>query len=61
MPALRHQQRPPSTLHRLRAEDPKFFVKALSLVYRAANEERKEVTPHDELRAECGHSVLTEW
>ena len=61
MPALRHQERPPTTLHRLLSEDPEFFVEVLSLVYRAENEEPKEVTPQDELRAECGHSVLTEW
>ena len=61
MPALRHQQRPPTALHHLLAEDPDFFVEVVSLVYRAENEEPKEVAPQDELRAECGHSVLTEW
>lgn len=61
MPALRHQQRPPTTLHRLLAEDPDFFVEVVSMIYRAENEEPMEVTPQDELRAECGHSVLTEW
>ena len=61
MPVLRHQVRPPNTLHRLLADNPDFFVEVVSLVYRAENEEPKEVTPQDELRAECGHSVLTEW
>ena len=61
MPALRHHVRPPTTLHRLLAEDPDFFVEVVSLVYRAEHEAPKEVTPQDELRAECGHSVLTEW
>ena len=61
MPALRHHQRPPNELHRLLAEDPGFFVEVVALVYRAETEEPKEVTPEDEHRAECGHSVLTEW
>lgn len=61
MPALRHQVRTPTTLHRLLAEKPDFFVEVVSLVYRAENEEPKEVTRQDELRAECGHSVLSEW
>lgn len=61
MPALRHHERPPSTLHRLLAEDPEFFVEVVSLVYRAETEEAEEVSPEDELRAECGHSVLTKW
>ena len=61
MPALRHRERPPTELHRLLAEDPDFFVEVLSLVYRAGNEEPNEVTQQDELRAECGHSVLAEW
>ena len=61
MPALRHHERPPNGLHCLLAEDPDFFVEVVSLVYRAETEEPKEVTPEDERRAECGHSVLTEW
>ena len=61
MPALRHHERPPNGLHCLLAEDPDFFVEVVSLVYRTETEEPKEVTPEDERRAECGHSVLTEW
>ena len=61
MPALRHHQRPPNELHCLLAEDPDFFVEVVSLVYRAETEEPEVVTPEDELRAECGHTVLTEW
>ena len=45
MPALHHRERSPATLHRLLAEDPDFFVEVVSLVYRAENEEPKEVTP----------------
>ena len=61
MPALSHHERPASGLHRLLAEDPDFFVEVVSLVYRAETEVPKEVSPEDERRAECGHSVLTEW
>ena len=61
MPALQYHQRPPNELHRLLAEDPGFFVEVVSLVYPAETEEPAEVTAQDELRAECGHSLLTEW
>ena len=61
MPALRHQERPPSTLHRLLAEDPEFFAEVVSLVFPAETEDPEEVSLEDELRAECGHSVLTKW
>jgi len=61
MPALSHHERPASGLHRLLAEDPDFFVEVVSLVYRAETEAPKEVSLEDERRAECGHSVLTEW
>lgn len=61
MPALSHHERPPSTLHRLLAEDPEFFVEVVSLVFRAETDEPDEVSLEDERRAECGHSVLTSW
>lgn len=61
VPALRPHRRSPDALHQLLAEDPKFFVEMLSLVFRAEGAEPEELEPDAQHRASSAYAVLDSW
>jgi hypothetical protein len=58
--ALSHD-RPPKVLHRELSRNPLFFVELLTLVYRREDEERREASETDRLRATTAYNVLDSW
>ena len=61
LPMLDRVRDRPEALHSLLSKQPEFFVKVLSLVYRAEGKQARERTPFDEQRARSGHRLLESW
>lgn len=61
LPFLEHEPRGPKLLHRELSHNPAFFVEALSLVYRAENEEQRERAEVDATRAHLAYDLLRAW
>jgi len=61
LPALEREERGPRILHREMARNPAFFIELLSFVYRASNEEPKELTPDEHLRNRRAYELLQSW
>jgi hypothetical protein len=54
-------ERKPKTLHRALAEDLDFFVEVLSWVYKAEDEEPRDVSEEQQLRVRLGYDLLDSW
>lgn len=61
LPLFRFETREFRVLHRALAEDPLFFVELVSLVYRAADEEPRELTHLEQAKADSAHNLLESW
>jgi hypothetical protein len=61
LPLLEHQRRGPKILHSELARNPGFFVEILTLVYRAENDEPRELSEEDQLRAQFAYDLLRTW
>jgi hypothetical protein len=61
LPLLHHAERKPKALHRTLAEDPSFFVEVLSCVYKSEDEEPREVSEEQQMRALLAHELLDSW
>ncbi len=60
LPLLSEGARKSSTLHKFLAEDPAFFVSAISMIYKAEGESR-EATSEDQARARLAYELLRSW
>ena len=60
LPLLRHR-RTPKLLHRELARNPDLFADVVSVVFRAADEEPREVQNHERDRAQRGYELLSSW
>jgi len=58
LPILEHHDRAPSVLHRRLAREPGFFAELVSLVFRAENEEPREVSPEDRTHGVVAYKLL---
>jgi hypothetical protein len=61
LPLLRHSERPAKLLHAKLANDPDFFVTALTWLFRAEDEEPGEVTEAEQLRYRYAFELLSSW
>jgi hypothetical protein len=61
LPLLEHQHRGPKILHSALAHNPAFFLEILSLVYRAENDEPRELSEEEQVRAQLAHDLLRTW
>jgi hypothetical protein len=61
MPVFRFGRRAPVVLHRELERNPTFFVDLVSLIYRAKDEESREVSKNERDRATIAYEVLQEW
>jgi transcriptional regulator with XRE-family HTH domain len=61
LPMLDRVRDRPEALHRLLSKQPEFFVKVLSLVYPAEDQQSREGTSFDEQRARLGYRLLQSW
>ena len=61
LPALGRHQYTPKLLHRELARKPEFFVEVVSLVYRAEDEEPREVTDEEQARGRHAYELLHSW
>ena len=61
LPLLQHSEHTPKVLHRALAEDPSFFVDVLSWVYKAENEEPRDVSEEQRVRAQLADDLLNSW
>jgi len=61
LPLLAPFDHRPTVLQRAMAQSPEFFAEVLSLVFRAEDEDRREVSEEDRTRAERGHDLLDSW
>jgi hypothetical protein len=60
LPLLRHD-RPPKALHRALADDPKFFIDILKMIYKPRKGIADAVTDEQHNRAMAGYELLREW
>jgi hypothetical protein len=60
LPMLRHH-RPAKLLHRQLARDPAFFAEIVCWVFRAEDEEQREITADERARATLGYRLLDSW
>jgi hypothetical protein len=58
IPLFRYQSRTFKALHTFMADDPRFFVELVSLMYRADDEEPREINEMTQLRARAAHDLL---
>jgi hypothetical protein len=61
LPLFRFDRRRSGVLHRELAQNPKFFVDMLSLVFRGRGEEPTELTRTEQNRASSAHTLLESW
>jgi hypothetical protein len=61
LPLVGRHERPPRVLHRALAEDPEFFARVVSYVFRAEGEEPAESSEEDQARARLGYELLESW
>jgi hypothetical protein len=61
VPLLSNHHLQPRILHGELGRDPAFFVELVTLVYRGKNEEPKEFSKDDQLRARAAHKLLESW
>jgi hypothetical protein len=61
LPLLGGHGRTPRVLPRALARDPNLFAEIVGLVYRAAGDEPREVSPEEAARAQRGHDLLRSW
>jgi len=61
MPLFGHYGRAPRTLHRALSRDPSFFVEIITLVFKAEDEEPKELSDQERSRAESAYELLETW
>jgi hypothetical protein len=61
LPFLKHGRRGPGILHRELSGNPDFFIEVLSLVYRAEDEERRELSEVDARRTQLARDLLHDW
>ena len=61
LPLFRFDHRPSGVLHRALAEDPAFFVRILSLAFRARGEEPADLSEPEQIRARNAHALLESW
>jgi len=61
LPLLGRHDRKPRLLHRELAGNAVFFIEVLSLLYRAEDEERRELTPEEYGRWQVAHELLESW
>lgn len=61
LPVLGHRGRPAKVLHRELARDPAFFVEVVSWVFKAEDEEPRDLTAEEGARAKLGYQLLDSW
>ena len=61
MPALEHSERGLKALQHALSTQPGLFVQVLRLVYRAKNEQPREVSPQEQARATQAYRLLENW
>lgn len=61
LPSIGRFIRRPKLLHRALADDPGFFIEMLSLVFRAADEEKREGNAEDVAKARAAYELLNTW
>jgi hypothetical protein len=61
LPLLRYGDRPAKLLHRELTRDPEFFVEVVSWVYKAENEDPREASEEQRVRAQLGDELLDSW
>ncbi|MEX0629306.1 MAG: hypothetical protein WD508_01505 [Chloroflexota bacterium] len=61
LPLLRHSDRPAKLLHAELSRDPDFFVTVLSWLFRSEEEEPRELSESDQLRAHYAFELLNSW
>jgi hypothetical protein len=60
LPLTEHYRRP-KMLHRELSRNPDFFVEVMTLVYRAEDEEVRDLSEEDRARAQYGRKLLDSW
>lgn len=60
LPLIEHYRRP-KMLHRELSRNPDFFVEVMTLVYKAEDEEARDLSEEDLARAEYGRKLLDSW
>ena len=61
LPLFGHHGRTPRILHRELSRDPAFFAKVIALVYKAENEEQRELSEEDQNQARLSYELLETW
>jgi hypothetical protein len=61
LPLLENERRGPQVLHREMARNPQFFVELLTFVYRAENEEARDLTPDERLHHQRAYDLIRTW
>ena len=61
LPLFGHHGRTPRILHRELSRDPAFFAKVIALVYKAENEEQRELSEEDQNQARLSYELLDTW
>ena len=61
MPILENYGRGPKLLHRELSRNPEFFVEVISYIYKAEDEEKRDLAEYDETRATLAHELLNSW
>jgi addiction module HigA family antidote len=61
MPLFGHYGRAPRTLHRELSRNPGFFSEIITLVFKAEDEEPKELSEQERNRAESAYELLETW
>jgi hypothetical protein len=61
MPILKNYGRGPRLLHRELSRNPEFFVHVVSYIYKAENEEKRDLAGYDATRAILAHDLIDSW
>lgn len=61
LPLFGHHGRMPRVLHRELSRDPAFFAEVIALVYKAEDEEQRELSEEDQNLARLAYELLSTW
>jgi addiction module HigA family antidote len=61
LPLFGHHGRPPRVLHRELSRNPDFFAEIISLVFKAEDEEQRELSEEEQTRARFAYELLDSW